>query len=92
MAAQGSDLDAHAKQWRLFADVFNNVGAPPAALTGRAGPHVSEPGSLTSACEHSGQAFLCEPAGKQGCHCVCGLSSARSVSYQLMLCSCPVMS
>lgn len=27
---QGSDLDAYAKQWRLFADVFNNVGAAPA--------------------------------------------------------------
>ena len=24
--AQGSDLDAYAKQWRLFADIFNNVG------------------------------------------------------------------
>ena len=24
--AQGSDLDRHAKQWRLFADCFNNVG------------------------------------------------------------------
>lgn len=23
---QGSDLDSHAKQWRLFADCFNNVG------------------------------------------------------------------
>ena len=41
-AAQGSDLDAHAKQWRLFADVFNNVGAPRAALSGRAKPHVSQ--------------------------------------------------
>lgn len=27
---QGSGLDAYAKQWRLFADVFNNVGTPPA--------------------------------------------------------------
>ena len=25
-ALQGSDLDSHAKQWRLFADCFNNVG------------------------------------------------------------------
>lgn len=23
---QGSDLDSYAKQWRLFADCFNNVG------------------------------------------------------------------
>lgn len=23
---QGPDLDAYAKQWRLFADIFNNVG------------------------------------------------------------------
>ena len=23
---QGSELDTYAKQWRLFADIFNNVG------------------------------------------------------------------
>ena len=39
-AVQGSDLDSHAKQWRLFADCFNNVGEPrpshhiPSALGG----------------------------------------------------------
>ena len=27
MGVQGSGLDSYAKQWRLFADCFNNVGA-----------------------------------------------------------------
>ena len=26
-ATQGSSFDSHAKQWRLFADCLNNVGA-----------------------------------------------------------------
>ena len=29
---QGSGLDSYAKQWRLFADCFNNVGAAASAI------------------------------------------------------------
>ena len=32
-ALKGSQLDAYAKQWRLFADIFNNVGVQFLILT-----------------------------------------------------------